>query len=139
MPEALEYRLGAWGKGSFDNDSALDWVYELEESSDLSAIQSALMMESDYLEVDEGAAILAASEVLLALAGRPRTGLPESVLQWAGQNSSLDPSTLKSAAANGIMRVLSKDSELNGLWEETDEYESWKADVEMLLGAIDTI
>ena len=33
---------GGWDTGPFDNDDALDWVWELTESDDLSAIDTAL-------------------------------------------------------------------------------------------------
>jgi hypothetical protein len=41
MPQKQYYwrsQMGAWGHDSFDNDDAGDWVYELEESSDMSVI-----------------------------------------------------------------------------------------------------
>jgi len=30
--------MGAWGTGNFDNDTALDWVYDLEDREDLSLV-----------------------------------------------------------------------------------------------------
>ena len=33
--------MGAWGAGSFENDDAMDWVYELEEEG-LEAVTAAL-------------------------------------------------------------------------------------------------
>lgn len=34
--------MGAWGAGPFDNDAALDWVWELDESSDLGVVRGAI-------------------------------------------------------------------------------------------------
>ena len=34
--------MGAWGHGSFENDGAADWVYELETAEDLAVVISAL-------------------------------------------------------------------------------------------------
>jgi hypothetical protein len=34
--------MGAWGELAFDNDSANDWAYGLDEVHDLSLVESAL-------------------------------------------------------------------------------------------------
>lgn len=48
--------MGAWGHGAFDNDTACDWAYELEQASDLSlvdiALQNVLFVGKDYLDSD---------------------------------------------------------------------------------------
>jgi len=129
--------MGAWGHGTFENDTASDWLYDLEEASDLNFLKRAFDVPDEYLESDEASEALAAAEVLLALGGKPREGLPDSAISWAKSNSSLDPRPLKSVAAKAIMRVLGKDSELDELWSDSGSYAEWKADVEMLLGAID--
>lgn len=44
---------GAWDTGPFANDDALDWVWELSESNDLSVIETTLKSaasSSGYLE-----------------------------------------------------------------------------------------
>ncbi len=33
--------MGAWGELAFDNDTACDWAYELENVDDLSLVESA--------------------------------------------------------------------------------------------------
>ncbi len=63
--------MGAWGVLAFDNDEANDWAYELEETGDLSAVQSALAAVdaagADYLDGDTASEALAACEVLARL------------------------------------------------------------------------
>ena len=62
--------MGAWGCGSFENDDAVDWVYEFE-SSGVAAVASALehvssIAEDEYLEAPEASAAIAAAEIVAA-------------------------------------------------------------------------
>ena len=123
--------MGAWGPGNFENDEALDWVFTLEEVEDLSAVKDALdavqYSEEDYLDAWECSIALAAVEVLAALLGRPSEDLPEEVGAWVQAHRHLEVNrTLISEAENVISAVL-QGSELQDLWEETDEYSDWQA------------
>lgn len=131
--------MGAWGTGSFENDTAADWLDDLNANPGLAYLQQAFSLPAGYLESDQACCALAAAEVVLALAGKPRPGLHEAAKRWAAENSTLDPRTLKEAAASAIIRLLGSDSELDELWSDSEDYADWKADVEMLLGAIDQI
>ena len=45
--------MGAWGVGTFENDDASDWAYQLEEAGDLDLVQVTLAAAADpeaYLE-----------------------------------------------------------------------------------------
>lgn len=62
--------MGARGCGSFENDDAADWVYELE-SGGVAAVASALeqvssVAEDEYLEAHEASAAMAAAEIVAA-------------------------------------------------------------------------
>jgi hypothetical protein len=65
--------MGAWDIGPFDNDDAADWLYVLEESSDVSTIAAALGVITDigdgYLEAPDCSNALAAVEIVAALRG----------------------------------------------------------------------
>jgi hypothetical protein len=135
--------MGAWGCGSFENDEALDWVYDLEQSKDLSLIAGTLnaVTESvdDYLDATDCSMALAAAETVAALAGRPESSLPEEVARWvkerqkeSSQEHSLVDESVMAKARQAIEAILS-DSELKELWEETDDLEQWKATVTDLL------
>ncbi len=121
--------MGAWGLKTFENDDASDWLYDLEESNDLSVIEEALDIESGYLESPDGCNVLAAAEVILALLGKPRLGFPENAARWVNNHKSLDPTPLKRSAVNAITCVLSDESELKELWQESEEFDEWKKDV----------
>lgn len=125
--------MGAWGINTFENDDAADWLYDLEESDDLSVIEETLKNAgSEYLEATEGCEILAASEIILTLMGNKRKNLPENAKEWVSNNKSLNPTKLKKKATKAIDKVLSKDSELNELWQESKKYKTWRENVEQL-------
>jgi hypothetical protein len=135
--------MGAWGWGSFENDEALDWVFELEQSKDLSVITGTLDAnidsDDDYLDATDCSMALAAAETVAALAGRPEPSLPEEVARWvkdrqkeSSQEGPFVDESVTAKARRAIEAILS-DSELKELWEETDELEQWKATVTDLL------
>lgn len=122
--------MGAWGIKTFENDDACDWIYELEKTSDLALLESTLETSRDkYLEGPDGCAILAAVEVILALQGNSREDLPEDAAKWVSAHQSLHAAALNTAAVAALDKVVSNDSELNELWQETDDYQNWKNDV----------
>lgn len=44
--------MGAWGTGSFQNDSALDWADDLEQQGDLGLVEEALTLSGTQEESD---------------------------------------------------------------------------------------
>jgi hypothetical protein len=131
--------MGAWGVGVFDNDDASDWVYELEQSSDLAVVEQAVsdvVGASGDEEPDtvDSAAALAAAEVVALLRGRPGDGVPDDVTKWAATVRPQAPPELTGMAAAAVRRVLAG-SELKDLWDEagTEQSEEWEALLEDLL------
>lgn len=83
--------MGAWGVGTFENDDASDWVYQLEEAGDLDLVEVTLQAAADpeaYLEAPTCCMALAAAEVVAALAGQPAPDLPEEIRTWVGGTGS---------------------------------------------------
>jgi hypothetical protein len=137
--------MGAWGLGNFENDDALDWVFELQSAKDLSVVVETFdqVIESSegYVDAWESAIALAAAEVVAALAGQPAAQLPDEVLEWVkGYTSenkaiSLDASVVNKAKQ--AVTIILTNSELQELWEETEEYDQWEsviADLQKRLG-----
>ncbi len=127
--------MGAWGLGSFENDTALDWVFGFENSKDFSLIEEALdVVPGLELDADQGSQAIAAAEIVAALIGRGRANddLPEEVAAWLPTVQSLDAQSLRGMAVQALDAVLSQDSELRELWAETEDFEAWKGDVEAL-------
>ncbi|MDH3791850.1 MAG: DUF4259 domain-containing protein, partial [Rhodospirillales bacterium] len=126
--------MGAWGHGNFDNDDALDWIYELQEALDTSAVVAALARvideSADYLEAPECSSALAAAEVVAALNGKPASSLPEEVTTWIKGKAKPD-SALLAKARRAVDTVLD-DSELKDLWKVDEDLGAWGQTVEDL-------
>ena len=123
---------GAWDMGSFDNDDALDWVYELESTSDLSVIITALTAVANndsYIQAPTGSAAVAAAEVVAALLGNAHPQLPPEVVAWVDGRSLSRDNELVDLARKVIAAVQHPtNSELAQLWGESGEYlADWKA------------
>lgn len=128
--------MGAWGVLAFDNDSACDWAYDLENARDLKLVEAALdkVMKSgsNYLDSEDACSALAACEVLARLGGRPGYKNPytETVDTWVAANHERirPPAELLDRARKVIDRILGENSELPELWDEGDG-EEWRAGV----------
>ncbi len=124
--------MGAWGIGNFDNDTAADWAFQLEESEDLTlvkeTIDQVLNGEEDYLDADLACEALAAIEVVARLQGNwgEKSTYSEPVDNWVeGHNFVVPPELIKNSC-KAIDRILAENSELKELWKESDDYGAWK-------------
>ena len=125
---------GGWDVGPFDNDDALDWVWELSESNDISVVEEALqnaISTSGYLEAPTGSVALAAAEVVAALKGQPRAQLPDEVTTWVASHQLEVDDQLVKAARQAIAHVKnSQSSELAQLWSDSEELlNQWHKDL----------
>lgn len=123
--------MGTWGARAFDNDTAMDWVWELSESDDLSVVTSALEAPLDD-DADDvlGAGLcevaIAAAEIVAALKGHPPESLPQEAAAWVKRHKGklkVDQELIDTAH-DAVARVAA-DSELRELWDESDEVDSW--------------
>ena len=123
--------MGAWGTGSFENDTALDWVYELEEADDLSILADAfdalLEEEGNYLDEYDCEIAICAADVVAGLMGNSDGALPDEVRAWI-ETQPKPPRTLVADGLKSLEAIL-KDSGLKELWEETDYYDEWRGSV----------
>ena len=129
---------GAWDTGPFDNDDALDWVWELTDSTDLSVLNRALddvVRSPGYIDAPYASMALAAAEVLAAIRGNPRDGLPDEVADWVSRYDLTPPDGMTEKAQRAIELILDTNiSELAQLWGDSPELASaWRKDLEGLL------
>ena len=128
---------GGWDTGPFDNDDALDWVWELTESDDLSVIDAALdgvLASRGYIEAPTASMAVAAAEVLAALAGSPADRLPDEVSSWVDAHD-LEVNANMTAKARKVIELVMDDesSELAQLWGDAPPLASaWRASLENL-------
>jgi hypothetical protein len=133
--------VGAWAVDAFGNDDAGDWLYSLYESEDLSVIDSTLtkvLETEDYLEAPEASEGIAAAEVIARLQGRPDpvSTEDEELDAWLAAVKTKPDAALAKKAHAVIDRILSPPSELRELWEESEEFDAWKASIENLKARI---
>ena len=135
--------MGAWGTGSFENDTALDWLYDFGENDfrliDRTLAGVAGMVEADYLDADEACEVLAAAECVAAAAGYPLDNPPEELAEWLADNSPIQVKTdYIEMARKAVVRVLTK-SELRELWLESEEFDGWETAVTDLQSRLNQI
>ena len=124
--------MGTWLVDSFGNDDACDWADGLEEVSDLSlvedAINAVLAFGNEYIEAPEATAAIVAIEVIARLQGNwgERSAYSLNTDMWVEEHKLLQPSPdLVQKAHLAIARIIGENSELNELWQESDEYNAW--------------
>ena len=131
--------MGTWGIEPFENDTAADWVWDLEESSSIEPLTTALDVGPAYIDADVGVLAVCAAH-LLAAARDPRRveEIPEDLLEFLTKHRpallAIDPQP----AVAVLKRILDEDdSELAQLWQESDEdHAKWVAHVS---GIIETL
>ncbi|MBV9169930.1 MAG: DUF4259 domain-containing protein [Chloroflexi bacterium] len=120
--------MGAWGRGSFDNDDALDWLGELTVSDDVNPIVGAFdaveRSGNEYLEAPEAAAGLAAAEVVAAARGRPAPILPTSVQEFLAKQPRIDRRLAE--RARRVVGQVGRASELADLYTEAGTAGEWR-------------
>ncbi len=122
---------GAWGTGSFENDSALDWVYDLERSKSASYLLNVFkaIPVGSYIDVDTCSAAIAAADVVASLKDGETIHLPESVKKWVVKNQASYRPTFSGMALEAIVFCKSSEySELSQLWNEAAP-EEWLSEV----------
>ena len=129
--------VGAWGSGSFQNDSASDWFYTVEEAVDpgvviATALDDALA-EAGYLELDPASAAIAGAEVLASCAGQAAADLPDHIRRWAMEHPHQPHRDEIEQAVQAVERVRGE-SELSELWdEEAGSDNGWRRAVDDLI------
>lgn len=125
--------MGAWGAGSFENDSAMDWIGELERHG-LDAILDAIdVIGESFIDSDEGSEVIAAGEIVAALRGKPANDLPSDASSWVDASRvDIDVSAeVVRDLVKAILEVRNRD-ELHDLWDDAGAAE-WLTHVDDLL------
>lgn len=132
--------MGAWGYQTFEDDTTLDWVYDLIDATDpIQFLKKSLNPDDPegYLDYDSGCGILGAAEAVHAVLIGHRYDPPDEFEQWVRAHRTLDVKSLLPDCKNGLNQVLGDSSELNELWAENEEdYLKWCENVQQLLNAL---
>jgi hypothetical protein len=134
--------MGAWGAGTFENDTACDFAAEVAETSDLKKIQAAfdrvLAVGSGYLDAPDAEEALAAADIVARLRGNfgPQTAYTESIDTWVKKRKLAISDDLVARARQSVARVAMPPSELLELWSESDQLSTWKSSIDELIGRL---
>src|SRR3954454_23069178 len=131
--------MGAWGTGPFENDDALDWVFDWEDADDLSPARDVLsdaMLADDHLEAPEGSRAVAAAQVVAVLVGAaPSDTLPDELRSWVASHPDAANEVDEQSVVIALDRVLAGNSELADLWTAAGD-PSWFDEVRRLRAAM---
>ena len=124
--------MGAWSHEPFGNDTACDWAAELEESTGFVVIEQALDQviadkNEDFIDADDGCIAHTAVEVLAQITGQGTQDLDflDGVSQWIDQLDARPSTALIQKAIIVIDILTQENSELDELWQDSDDYEAW--------------
>ncbi|MBX3403642.1 MAG: DUF4259 domain-containing protein [Phycisphaeraceae bacterium] len=130
--------MGAWGAGVFENDDAMDFVFDLSESDGWKLVRKTLRecLDEGYTDAAQAACALVAAEAVAAAMGHPLKDLPPEVASWVAQHREDLPAGLEERAREAVERVLEDDeSELRQLWAEEND-KAWVASLDDLINRL---
>ena len=134
--------MGAWGAGSFENDTAMDWAASVQSVDDVRKPFERLKRDTDahgtdpelVVDSDFACELIAAAETVAMMLGRRIPDFPPDLAQrlaGAGEPDSL----LFHQARNAVLHAM-RNSELAELWEEATpdgESNEWLAEMTRLI------
>ncbi|MEW6711231.1 MAG: DUF4259 domain-containing protein [Candidatus Riflebacteria bacterium] len=130
--------MGAWGYRSFENDDAMDWVNHILKTPDTSFLEDAFEDvqgdNSQSLNLCKSCRALAAAEMVAASGRNEVAHLPEEVALLVKTIGPIAPELFSKALL--CVRRIMENSELRDLWEESNEYSCWEADVQGLFARL---
>lgn len=116
--------MGTWGPGIFENDEALDFVWEVEEGG-VDALRDAFDQVIDAAgrpeSWAESAAIAAAAIVAAAYDDRIDLLPEEASALLPALRAAITESALRDRARRAVHGILTGDSELLELWRDSGE------------------
>ena len=127
--------MGAWGIGTFENDTACDFAAEVAEEGGLVVLEQALdrvLAATNYLEAPDAQEGLAAADIVARLNGSPgsRTAYTAKIDAWVERSKMTPSEILIEKARRSITRILTEPSELLELWQDSGDFGVWKRSVE---------
>lgn len=129
--------MGTWSHEPFGNDIASDWAYEFEENDGYEVIENAFdqiidMATEEFIDADIGCIAHAAAEVLAKSftdGGTENEYYPKPVEKWLQHNQHKHNYELIPKALLALNLLISENSELDELWQDSDDYEDWTKNI----------
>ena len=127
--------MSVWGPGVFENDDALDWVYDLVVGDGMSQVAYALdtiIKNKDYsIETYDCRVALVAAEIIAVMNGNASPDMPEELEEWIG-DAVIENENLRVKAEEAVIIIL-KDSEQSKMLKKIMDYTKWKETLRDLL------
>ncbi|WP_200424237.1 DUF4259 domain-containing protein [Streptomyces sp. NE5-10] len=131
--------MGTWDIGPFDNDTAADFSYRVDEADEgkkaevlRAAFREVTGTGEEYLDADFSMEAIASAALVAA---QCPDGEPVTTSYGPKKPLGALPEELRAEAVAALDRVLAEPSELLELWEESDG-EEWKTGVRKLRGVL---
>lgn len=133
--------MGTWGVGALENDGAMDFVGELQGTTNLVAVRAVFdELESakrrgDYLDIDIAERALASAEITAALATGDKSHLDPSSADYISAIAER-PRMEDIARAHAAVALLRAEGEVKDLFAESDSFDEWQAEMTALAGRL---
>lgn len=127
--------MAEWGPGIYENDDAMDWIYDLLDSGGLSRVKKALdVVEQERVDSAEAAdcrIALAAADLVATLDGDINPNLPSEAEEWIALINR-SASGLRPKAEN-VVRLIQKDSVLRRDMNKKGVLKEWEQQMDALI------
>jgi hypothetical protein len=127
--------MADWGPGIYENDDAMDWIYDLLDSGGLSRVKHALdVVEedgADDIEIADCRIALAAADLVAALEGDINPNLPPEAEEWLALVTK-SASNLHSKAED-VVRNIADSSPLKNYYKANGKISEWKEVINNLI------
>jgi hypothetical protein len=141
--------MGTWGFGSFENDTALDWVGEFGDEPSVNELLCALngILEEDghsesrialmeYLDDEDACPIaVVAAEVIAAMRGHASPEFPDQLKAWVAANRSAATVRLVDTAVRALQKARSNEIFLSCFCDD-DDIRTWQSEVDGLINRL---
>ncbi len=140
--------MGTWGFGSFENDTALDWIGEFGDNPSVNELIAAMtgvlgeqvtpskMAMMEYLDDEDACPIaVAAAEVVAAMRGRPHPEFSEELKPWVEANKSAATAQMTETALRAIQAARTNEIFLSCFCDDED-VSQWQSELDELVGRL---
>jgi hypothetical protein len=130
--------MGMWDVTAFGNDAAADWVLELQDTDQPTALLESEFLRAilgTYLELEVCQRVIAGASIVVAAATGYAEGVPADTLKWIeGREAQLI--SVHSLAEAALVKVGEGSSELSELLLGGDAYDAWCESLDKLLATL---
>ena len=142
--------MGTWGTGSFENDTAGDWIWGLKPAKKsllgkpkdpfaypMAAIDRLLRSDL-YLDANECDEAIAAAECIAAANGSPPASPPKDLKAWlASLHNTRPDQDLLNRTTQALQKVRNDEqSETRQLWKDSEHFNDWQASIDNLISRL---